>query len=56
MIQMDANTRKVGKETETSSWEIAYIVIRRFYITFLRGRFFILFYFLRTVNSSGILT
>ena len=44
MIQMDANTRKLGKETETSSWGIAYIyvVIRRFYITFLRGRF--LFY------------
>ena len=34
MIQMDANTRKLGKKTET--WDIVYIIVRRFYITLLR--------------------
>ena len=44
MIQMDANTRKLGKKTET--WDIVYIIVRRFYITLLRVRFFYLFIFL----------
>ena len=46
MIQMDANTKKLGKKTET--WDIVYIIVRRFYITLLRVRLifnFFIFYF-----------
>ena len=42
MIQMDANTGKLGKETG----DMVYIIIRRFYITLLRGSFFIYLFFL----------
>ena len=44
MIQMDANTRELGKKTET--WDIVYIIVRRFYITLLRVRFIYLFIYL----------
>ena len=38
MIQMDANTRELGKK-KTETWDIVYIIVRRFYITLLRVRF-----------------
>ena len=43
MIQMDANTRKLGKKTET--WDIVYIIVRGFYITLLRVRFLFIYLF-----------
>ena len=48
MIQMDANTRKFERKRET--WDIVYIIIRRFYITLLRGRFLLLFFCERLIT------
>ena len=42
MIQMDADTRSYEKKRET--WDIVYIIIQRFHITLLRGRFLLLFF------------
>ena len=51
MIQRDADTRKLGKETRDMGYSLHNkIIIQRFYITLLRGRFLLLFFLERLIT------